>query len=56
SFDFVLIEKLSKEGFSREWGARPLNRLIEDKIETYIADKIINGEAKAGDEILIDKI
>ncbi|PIR42377.1 hypothetical protein COV25_03545, partial [candidate division WWE3 bacterium CG10_big_fil_rev_8_21_14_0_10_35_32] len=22
SFDFVLIEKLSKEGFSREWGAR----------------------------------
>ena len=49
-----LIEKLSKEGFSKEWGARPLNRLIEDKIETLIADKIINGEIKAGDEMKIE--
>ena len=52
-FNPEIVGRLSSEGFSKEWGARPLNRLIEDKIETLIADKIINGEVKAGGELTI---
>lgn len=35
---------LAKEGFSEEFGARPLRRLIQREIENTISDKIIGGE------------
>jgi ATP-dependent Clp protease ATP-binding subunit ClpC len=47
-------EKLAKEGFSEMYGARPLRRLIEDKIENAISMRIINGEFKHGDTIHVD--
>ncbi len=53
SFKPELIEKLIEKGFSPEWGARPLARVIEDTVETYIASKMISKELKMGDEIEI---
>ena len=47
-------EELAKEGFSEMYGARPLRRLIEDKIENAISMQIINGEFKHGDTIHVD--
>jgi ATP-dependent Clp protease ATP-binding subunit ClpC len=44
-------DELAKEGFSEIYGARPLRRLIEDKIENPISMRIINGEFKHGDTI-----
>jgi ATP-dependent Clp protease ATP-binding subunit ClpC len=44
-------DELAKEGFSEMYGARPLRRLIEDKIENAISMRIINGEFKHGDTI-----
>ena len=47
-------DELAKEGFSEMYGARPLRRLIEDKIENAISMRIINGEFKHGDTIHVD--
>ena len=47
-------EELAKEGFSEMYGARPLRRLIEDKIENAISMQIINGKFKQGDTINVD--
>ncbi len=40
-----------EEGFSEEYGARPLKRLVTKELETLIADKIIAGNIKYGDNI-----
>jgi ATP-dependent Clp protease ATP-binding subunit ClpC len=47
-------DELAKEGFSEMYGARPLRRLIEDKIENAISMRIINGEFKDSDTIHVD--
>jgi ATP-dependent Clp protease ATP-binding subunit ClpC len=51
TFSEELIEELVKRGYSPEWGARPLKRVIEEVVETNIAEKIISKELKQGDEI-----
>jgi ATP-dependent Clp protease ATP-binding subunit ClpC len=47
-------DELAKEGFSEMYGARPLRRLIEDKIENAISMRIINGEFKHDNTIHVD--
>jgi ATP-dependent Clp protease ATP-binding subunit ClpA len=41
-------EYLAREGFSAEFGARPLRRLIQKVILDKLADKIIRGDIKDG--------
>ncbi len=45
---------LSKEGFSAEFGARPLKRLIQKVILDRLADKIIRGEFKDGGRVKVN--
>jgi ATP-dependent Clp protease ATP-binding subunit ClpA len=45
---------LSKEGFSAEFGARPLKRLIQKVILDKLADKIIRGEFKDGGRVKVN--
>lgn len=45
---------LAREGFSPEFGARPLKRLIEKTILDKLADKIIRGELKDGRKVKIN--
>ena len=47
-------EYLAREGFSPEFGARPLKRLIQRAILDKLADKIIRGEVKDGDRVKIN--
>lgn len=49
--DSRAIDKLSEEGYSEAYGARPLKRLIENEIENPISMKILTGEFKFGDQI-----
>ena len=44
---------LAKEGFSAEFGARPLKRLIQKVILDKLADKLIRGEVKEGGKVKI---
>lgn len=43
---------LSEEGYSPEYGARPLRRAIQNLIETPISKQILSGGIKAGDNIV----
>ena len=53
SFDDKVIEKVSSEGFDKQFGARPLRRFIQDNIEDMIAQKMLKDEIKRGDNLLI---
>lgn len=45
---------LVKHGTNEDFGARPLKRLITSKIEDELADKLLRGDIKAGDKVLVD--
>lgn len=49
------LKYLGKEGYKPEFGARPLNRLIQTKILNPVAAKIIGGELKAGAKVMVDE-
>jgi len=42
-------DQLAEEGYSQTYGARPLRRLIQKKIEDAIAEEILTGMYKEGD-------
>jgi len=44
---------LAQKGFSPDYGARPLKRLIEKEILDHLADEIIIGEIKEGKKISV---
>ncbi len=45
---------LAKEGYSPDFGARPLRRLIQREIENAIARKILAGEVRSGETVTVD--
>lgn len=45
------LDKLAKSANISEFGARPLKRLIQDKIEEPLAELIIAGKIKSGDTV-----
>jgi ATP-dependent Clp protease ATP-binding subunit ClpB len=47
-------EYISKEGFSPDFGARPLKRLMQRVILDKLADKIIRGEFKDGGKVKVN--
>ncbi|MFI3227016.1 MAG: ATP-dependent Clp protease ATP-binding subunit [Clostridia bacterium] len=53
-FSNAIIEHISKQGYSKIYGARPIRRLITDAIENPLTDKIINEEIIKGDSVFVD--
>ena len=53
--DDEAVQWLAKEGFDPQFGVRPLKRLIQDKVETAIADALLNEEATRKDTIVIEE-
>ncbi len=53
SFDNGIIQKIIKEGFDEQFGARPISRYIQDNIEDLLAQKILKDEIKRGDKITV---
>ncbi len=45
---------LAKEGYSETYGARPLRRMIQKKVEDVLAEEILSGNYKAHDKLLMD--
>ena len=45
---------LVKHGYDREFGARPLRRLIQTSIEDKLSDAVLAGRFVAGDTVLVD--
>ena len=46
-------ELIAKEGFDPKYGARPLKRAIQNKIEDAMAEEILEGKIKTGDQVLV---
>lgn len=46
---------LVEEGYDAEYGARPLRRTIQRRLEDPLADKLLAGQYKAGDTIQVEK-
>jgi ATP-dependent Clp protease ATP-binding subunit ClpA len=42
------VEHLAEEGYSREFGARNVGRLIEDKIKSFFVDEVLFGSLSSG--------
>jgi ATP-dependent Clp protease ATP-binding subunit ClpC len=46
-----LVEHISKEGYDQSYGARPLRRAIQSKIEDELAEAILEGRFREGDKV-----
>lgn len=47
------MEYIAKQGYHKEYGARPLKRAIQKYVEDPIADEIVSGNVEIGDTIKI---
>ena len=45
---------LAKEGYSETYGARPLRRVIQKKVEDVLAEEILSGNYKEDDKLKMD--
>ena len=50
------IQFLASDGYDRNYGARPLKRTIQRKLEDALAEKMLTGEINKGDNIRVDAI
>lgn len=48
------VRALAKMGYDPKFGARPLRRLLQDRIEDIVAIKVINGELRRRDNVIIN--
>ena len=53
SFTKKAIEKIAEEGYDKAYGARPLRRAIQSKIEDAFAEEYLLGNIKAGDKVSV---
>lgn len=49
------VKELARLGFDPAYGARPLRRLLQEKVENPIASKILGGELRRRDTVVINK-
>ena len=48
------LDLLAEMGYDPEMGARPLRRVIQQKIEDRLSDAVLSGQFKHGDTIVVD--
>jgi len=53
TFDESIQKMISKVGFDEMYGARPLKRAIQDKVEDYISEEVLKGNIKENTKYLI---
>lgn len=53
--DEDVVEELVKRGYSMEFGAREMRRVITEVVEDYLADYMLKSDVKRGESIIITK-
>ncbi|MCL2191891.1 MAG: AAA family ATPase [Treponema sp.] len=48
------VDKLAEEGYSREFGARNVGRIIEEKIKSFFVDEVLFGRLSSGGGATVD--
>ncbi len=46
---------LGEKGYNVEFGARPLRRVIQDKVEDRLSDSLLRGQIRSGDTAVVDR-
>jgi ATP-dependent Clp protease ATP-binding subunit ClpA len=52
----ALVKYLAEKGYSREFGARNIGRLVEDKIKTFFVDEVLFGSLAEGGKAVADLV
>ena len=47
------VELLAEEGFDPEFGARPLRRTIQRKVDNYLSRMVLDGSLTPGDKVIV---
>jgi ATP-dependent Clp protease ATP-binding subunit ClpC len=47
------LSALADQGYDAEFGARPLRRVIQQKVEDPLSDRVLGGEFQNGDAVLV---
>jgi ATP-dependent Clp protease ATP-binding subunit ClpC len=47
------LSLLAEQGYDSEFGARPLRRVIQQKVEDPLSDKLLSGEFADGDNVTV---
>lgn len=55
TFTDAAVERLAKAGFDPLYGARPMRRAIQDKVENALAESILSGKTERGATIVLDE-
>ena len=53
SFKESALKQILKEGYNKEYGARPLKRYIEQQIEDKLAEEILMGNVHEGENLIV---
>lgn len=48
------MDKLLSEGYSEEYGARPMRRIVQKRIEDRLSDEILEGRILPGETVTVD--
>ncbi len=56
SYTDKVTELISDVGYDENYGARPIKRAIQDKIEDFISEEILKGEINEGDSSVVDVV
>lgn len=54
TFNETGVKILAEAGFDPKFGARPLRRLLQDRVDNIVANKLLAGELKRRDAVMID--
>lgn len=47
-------KELARMGYNPSYGARPLKRVIQRQLETPLAKRMLRGEVRSGDRVIVD--
>lgn len=49
------LDQLAEEGYDPDMGARPLRRVIQQKVEDPLSDMLLSGEFRDGDTVIVEQ-
>jgi ATP-dependent Clp protease ATP-binding subunit ClpC len=55
-FKSSVIDYISNIGYDKTYGARPIKRVVQNKIEDLIVNEILDGNIKEGDSIILNYV
>jgi ATP-dependent Clp protease ATP-binding subunit ClpC len=50
------LDLLAEQGYDPEMGARPLKRVIQQKVEDRLSDALLSGDFEDGDTVVVDVV